>query len=299
MDQSGRLAGAKVLVTGGEGFTGRHLIAAIRAAGGEAASLSRSPIEDADFPVHLADICDKAATIAAVKAADPTHIVHLAAISATRRDDEEIYTRVNVEGAANVLNAAKGYAPRLQHVTLASSAAVYGNPGPDPVSEDREPTPANAYGQSKLDMEILAAESGLPTLCFRPFNYTGPGQPDHFIVPKLVKAFAEGQAEIELWETDSIREFGDVRDAVATYVALMVENVTGVFNLCTGAENSVGDVISTLCRITGQNPKIITTGTPGGLLKLVGDPANIRKAGAPEPVNNLEDTLRFMLEHVS
>lgn len=293
---SGKLEGAKVLITGGEGFTGRHLISAIRATGGEVATLSRNPITGADFQVYLADICDVKMTVAAVKAADPTHIVHLAAISATRRDDEDIYTRVNVEGAANVLNAAQDHAPRLEHITMASSAAVYGNPGPHPVSETTVPAPANAYGQSKLEMEHLAAGSGLPTLCLRPFNYTGPSQPDHFIVPKLVKAFAERQAKIELWETVSIREFWDVRDAVASYVALMAKGATGVLNLCSGHQASVGDVLRTLSKITRHEPEIVTTGTPGALLKLVGNPAQLQAAGAPKPVYNLEETLRFMLE---
>ncbi len=298
MTRSGSLAGAKVLVTGAEGFTGQHLISAIRAAGGDVAGLSRHPIMSADFPVHIADICDVSATIAAVKTADPTHIVHLAAISATRRDDEEVYTRVNVDGAANVLNAAQDYAPRLKHITLASSAAVYGNPGPEPVSENRTPMPANAYGQSKLDMENLAAGSGLPTLCLRPFNYTGPEQPDHFIVPKLVKAFSGRQQRIELWETVSIREFWDVRDAVSSYVALMAREATGVLNLCSGHAASVGDVLETLSNITGHHPEIITTGTPGALLKLVGDPKKLRDAGAPKPIHDLEATLRFMLERL-
>lgn len=293
---SGALSGARVLVTGGEGFTGRHLIAAARTSGADVASLSRSAVPNADFPIHLADICDADKVAAAVKATDPTHIVHLAAISATRREDEEIYQTVNVQGTANLLDAARHYAPSLKHISLASSAAVYGNPGPELVSEDRSPTPANAYGQSKLDMEKLAVESGLPTLCFRPFNYTGPAQPDHFIVPKLVKAFADKVDEIELWETVSIREFWDVRDAVAAYIALMADEVTGVLNLCSGHANSVGDVIETFKKITQHNPKITTTGTAGGLLKLVGDPTKLHDAGAPEPQYQLEDTLRFMLE---
>jgi len=290
------LSGARVLVTGGEGFTGRHLIAAARVSGADVVSLSRSPVKGADFPVHQADICDATKVAAAVKAVDPTHIVHLAAISATRREDEEIYQTVNVQGTANLLDAARKYAPSLKHITLASSAAVYGNPGPDPVSETREPTPANAYGQSKLDMEKMAEESGLPTLCLRPFNYTGPGQPDHFIVPKLVKAFAENVETIELWETVSIREFWDVRDAVAAYIALMADEVTGVLNLCSGHANSVSDVIKGLENITQLQPEIITTGTAGGLLKLVGDPAQLHHAGAPKPQYQLEDTLRYMLE---
>lgn len=294
----GSLNGAKILVTGGEGFTGIHLMKALREAEAEVVALSRAVLTKTNFEFRIADICDSPAVSDAIKSVNPTHVVHLAAISATRRDDEGVYSRVNVEGAANILKAARDYAPNLQHFTLASSAAVYGDPGPDLVSESRVPAPVNAYGQSKLDMERLADEFDFPTLCVRPFNYTGPGQPDHFIVPKLVKAFFERQPIIELWETESIREFGDVRDAVASYVALIKNHATGVLNLCTGRANSVKDVISTLKKITGHEPEIITTGTSGGLHKLVGDPTNLRSAGANKPIYNLEDTLSFMLKQL-
>jgi nucleoside-diphosphate-sugar epimerase len=294
------LQDCRVLITGGSGFTGRHLAAAIRAVGGQVSALSNSPMEGDQSALwdgmFTADICDRKAVMAAVKTVDPTHIIHLAAISATRHEDVSIYETVNVQGSSNVLHAAKEAAPHLRQIVMASSAAVYGLPGEQPVSEDRPPAPENAYGRSKLEMEKLARESGLPILIFRPFNYTGPGQPDHFVVPKLVASFIQREPILELWETVSVREFGDVRDAVAAYLTLMAQGTEGTFNLCTGQGNSIQTVINTLKSITGHSPTIKRTGAPGKLLTLVGDRSKLSAAGAADPVYSLEDTLRSMLE---
>ncbi|MCK7491693.1 MAG: GDP-mannose 4,6-dehydratase [Comamonadaceae bacterium] len=88
----------------------------------------------------------------------------------------------------NLLQAIAEAAPGVRKVLLASSANVYGNTDADPIGEDVPPAPVNHYACSKLAMEFIARTwfDRLPIVITRPFNYTGPGQTEAFLIPKLV-----------------------------------------------------------------------------------------------------------------
>ena len=85
------------------------------------------------------------------------------------------------------------------------------------------PAPVNHYANSKLAMEHTARTYGerLPLLITRPFNYTGPGQATHFLVPKIVEHIKRRETVIELGNTHVSRDFSDVRDIVAVYAHLL------------------------------------------------------------------------------
>ena len=281
----------RLLLTGAHGFTAHHLGQAAVAAGHEVLSFD-------------ADLTDADAVSAAVAKIQPTHVLHLAAISAvTHGDATEIYA-VNVVGTVNLLTAirdAAGRSNRIERVVLASSANVYGNATCSPIPESCAPSPLNHYACSKLAMEHMAATfaDDLPIVLARPFNYTGPGHDDRFVIPKLIAAFAQREDRVELGNLDVEREFNDVRMVVAAYFGLLARGVVGeTYNICSGLGYSLRQMVATLESITGHqmelasNPAFVRANE---VMRLVGDPSKVQSLISDLPANDLPDLLAWML----
>lgn len=236
----------RLFVTGGNGFTGLHLIRAARMQGWVAAALDGHLEDVAEIGRQMTDFA-------------PDAVLHLAAISSVTHEDlSEIY-RVNVLGTENLLKAIVG-SPRLPtKIVLASSAAVYGNRTEGLLSESTLPEPVSHYGISKLAMEYVARtfQHQIPIVIARPFNYTGVGHDERFVVPKIVGNFLRKNQTIELGDLEVEREFNDVRFVVETYLALLDLGQAGeVYNICSGRPVKLKKVIETLVEITGFNPQI-------------------------------------------
>ena len=191
----------KVLVTGAFGFTGRYVVAALRAAGYD--------------PVPLrTNLTDKKALTNEVLSVNPSHVVHLAGVSYVASDDVNSIYNVNVVGSVNLLEALSALNSDTLKVILASSASVYGDVKVRSVSEKYVPQPVNHYGCSKLAMEHMAQNyrDKFDIIIARPFNYTGVGQNERFLIPKIIAAYANGNTSLELGNINVSREFNDVRD---------------------------------------------------------------------------------------
>ena len=245
----------RVLVTGIAGFTGRHLAAHLIKQGYDVVGL-------------VADLRNRSAVLREVQAIKPDYVVHLAAISfAAETDIEKIYA-VNVAGTLNLLDAlVEGCTPGLR-VILASSATVYGNQSVSVLTENLCPAPTSHYGCSKLVMEHMSQgyRDKLDILLVRPFNYTGVGHAEHFLIPKIVSAYRSGVGEIELGNLNVAREFNDVRDVCRVYSSLLqVAPVAGsnVVNLCSGRPTELLEVIDLMNAISGRtmavkvNPRFV------------------------------------------
>ncbi|GGC05136.1 GDP-6-deoxy-D-lyxo-4-hexulose reductase [Oxalicibacterium flavum] len=279
----------RILVTGAAGFTGRHFIAAAEAAGHRIISLS-------------SDLTDKAALKSEVDAARPEAVVHLAAISFVGHADVRSFYDVNVIGTLNLLDAVAGLSDKPDSILLASSANVYGNAEHSPIAEDQAPAPVNHYAMSKLAMEYMARTylDRLPLFFVRPFNYTGPGQAESFVIPKLVAHFARRAEIVELGNLDVEREFNDVAFVCEAYLRLLRDAVPGaVYNICSGAPVTLRTVIDMLGELTTHdlevkiNPQFVRSNE---IKTLCGDPEKLfRTIGMLEPFP-LQVTLRNMLE---
>ena len=236
----------RLLLTGAEGFTGRHLTQAARAAGYEVVALR-------------SDLTDAPAVAAEVAAIAPTHVAHLAAISAVTHADELAFYQVNLFGSLNLLQALAALPVAPQKVLLASSANVYGNQGGEPIAETVCPKPINHYAMSKLAMEHMAANflDRLPIVITRPFNYTGVGHDLRFVIPKIVDHFVRKAPVIELGNLDVYREYNDVRQVCEVYLKLLALGVPGeVYNVCSGKAVSLREVLTQMTQISSWQPEV-------------------------------------------
>ncbi len=247
-----------VLLTGADGFTGRHLAIRLRAEGMRVFGATRYPSDSEEVQMDLSDGASVAAAVAKVS---PDVVVHLAGITtALHANVAEIYA-VNTVGTANLLSALAASPKLPRRVIIASSATVYAPPSDDtPITEDHPRRPAHHYGVSKLAVEEIARlySQKLPLIVTRPFNYTGVGQTEDFIVRKIIRHFQEGATEIRLGELQLERDFSDVDDVVEAYVRLTrVSTDYAVVNLCSGNVVHLADIVPTLVEITGQPMNVI------------------------------------------
>ena len=290
----------RILVTGAAGFTGRHLCAHLRAQGHRVVGLvERAPATADEIVV---DLLDAKAVEAAVRATAPDRVVHLAAIAFPGHRDADAIYRVNVNGTLALLTALAGAACGRGGVLLPSTGTVYGTANAEALAESAPVAPATHYAASKLAMEHMARIFGreLPIVIVRPFNYTGPGQREPYLVPKLVRHFAERAGEIELGNVDVVRDFLDVRTVVDVYARLLAapDAAGRTLNVCSGAGTAIRDIVAALERITSHrmairvNPEFVRAGEAQ---RIVGSPEALRSViGDLRPIP-LAATLADML----
>lgn len=295
MASPSNLAGKRVLVTGALGFTGQHVIRVLTGAGCDVHDLGNG----ADgAPVNL---LDRPTLQDAVSRIAPHYVVHLAAISFVAHGDAEEIYKVNIVGTRNLLEALAALPVPPENILLASSANVYGNVGG--VLDETAPfAPQNDYAVSKMAMEAMAAlwSERLPLTLVRPFNYTGVGQDEKFLIPKIVAHFRKGATVIELGNTDVSRDFYDVRCVADVYARLLAAPGTGqAYNVCSGVEHSLHEVVDMMRRIAGRdievrvNPAFVRANE---IKSLRGDNARLRQRIGELPPFSLEATLRWMYE---
>jgi nucleoside-diphosphate-sugar epimerase len=298
-------AGKRALITGMAGFTGHYMAAELAAAGYHVfgTALSSELADGAQGDVFSVDLLDRAAVAAMVAQVQPDVVVHLAGIAFVAHANAGLIYQVNVVGTRNLLEALAACSHRPSAVLLASSANIYGNADVPVIDESIAPSPANDYAVSKLAMEYMARlwMDRLPIILARPFNYTGVGQSDNFLLPKIVSHFRRGAREIELGNLAIARDFSDVRSVVRSYRALIAATPAAgsnpAFNVCSGHSTSLQSVIAMMEEIAGYqiavkvNPAFVRS---NDVLTLTGSRAKLDAAvGLVEPVP-LVDTLRWM-----
>ncbi|MGB9107327.1 MAG: GDP-mannose 4,6-dehydratase [Telluria sp.] len=291
--------GKRALITGLRGFTGHYMARELSAAGYRVFG-TVLPGENTGPDLFAVDLLDRAAVAAAVEQVRPDVVVHLAAIAFVAHNDAEQMYRVNVVGTRNLLEALAAGAHKPSSVLLASSANIYGNAQVAVIGEDVAPNPANDYAVSKLAMEYMARlwMDKLPITIARPFNYTGVGQAENFLLPKIVSHFRKGARRIELGNLAVARDFSDVRMVARSYRRLLAAAPAGeTFNVCSGQPHSLESLIDIMSDIANYrievhvNPAFVRANE---VLTLTGSNARLARAiGKVEPTP-LADTLRWM-----
>ena len=296
----------RILVTGADGFTGRYLAAELQRTGYEVHGLVRDA-ESGNVAgvsaLHLADLSDAAGLAAVIGRVQPHKVAHLAAIAFVAHGDVDAIYRTNLVGTRNLLEALAQTNAPMDAVLLASSANIYGNSMGGVLDESTSPVPANDYAVSKLAMEYAARlyADRLPLIVTRPFNYTGVGQSDNFLIPKIISHVRRRAPMIELGNIDVERDFSDVRNVVQLYRRLLEAPaaVGQTFNVCSGQAWSLNDVLNMAREISGHdfevrvNPAFVRQNE---VKTLVGSRAKLDAIVGEVPEIALSDTLRWMLE---
>lgn len=286
-----------VLVTGGAGYIGSHVVRLLQNRGERVVVLDdmsegvRARIGDA--PLVQIDL-SSAEAVDTLKKVFAEHVVtaviHLAARKKVGESVErpEWYQEQNVGGMQNLLQAMRE--SKVSKLVFSSSAATYGMPDVDQVSEDIECHPINPYGQTKLDGERLVQAAtrdwGLRQVSLRYFNVAGTGWPELVdtqianLVPIVFKAMKEHTSPKVFgsdWPTPDgtcVRDYVHVLDLAEAHLAAIDylerdQRNFDVFNVGTGVGSSVLDVINEVSRVTGNEI------TPDLEPRRAGDPASL------------------------
>lgn len=294
----------KALITGGAGFVGAYLGAVCSGSGDEVVSVDRIGT------TPTLDITDRNAVHDAIISIAPDVVYHLAALShvGDSWNDPTNVLRVNIEGTANVLDAARASSAR--RVIVIGSSEEYGHVEPEdlPLREDAPLRPSNPYAVSKIAASFLALQAhiahGLDVVRVRPFSHTGPGQSSQFLVPALAHRIAtaerEGHDEIVVGSLDPVRDISDVRDVVRAYRLLAERGTSGaVYNVCSGSGVTVREITERLVA-AAKRPLRITVDPalvrPIDVPRFIGDPSLLRRDTGWHPEHALDVTLADVLE---
>jgi len=172
------------------------------------------------------------------------------------------------------------------------------------IDESICPRPVNHYAASKLAMEHMAATwfDRMPMVIARPFNYTGVGPTDSFLIPKIVDHFAKRKDRIELRNLFVEREFNDVRAVCRIYRQLLESETCGKsINVCSGTSHALMSIFSTLEKIAQMSIKVDVNPTfvrPNEVRLLVGSSENLVASIGTLAFPTIEETLSWMFETV-
>jgi GDP-4-dehydro-6-deoxy-D-mannose reductase len=290
----------KALVTGATGFVGPHLLAHLRACGDE--------IVVPGDATGAFDITDRARVLEVFDEQRPEAVYHLAAWSDVGASwiDPTACLRVNVEGTANVLDAAR--ACGVRRVLVVGSSEEYGRVDDGGrLREDAALRPITPYGASKVAASVLALQAwlggGLETVRVRAFSHTGIGQSGRFVVPALARRIVDaergGATTIPIGAREPVRDLSDVRDIVRAYRLLIERGESGeVYNVCSGAGVSIGEIADRLVARAGGRLELVVDDAlvrPVDVPRLVGDPTKLVTATGWSPQHALDETLDAVL----
>jgi UDP-glucose 4-epimerase len=263
------LSGERVLVTGGAGFIGSNLVAALVADGcdvtvldnlssGHRVNLSAVP----QVRVVVGDIRDPAAVDTAIERASV--VFHLAASVGNKRsiDDPIADAEINVLGTLRVLEAARTH--KVRKVVTSSSAGIFGELKTLPIREDHVVEPDTPYGSTKLCSEKLclayAKLYDVEAVCLRYFNVYGPNQRfDAYgnVIPIFAFQMLRGELLTVFGDGEQTRDFVNVADVVqANLRAAATAGVSGPFNIGSGTRISINRLIRMLGAASGLEPAV-------------------------------------------
>ena len=310
-----------ILVTGGAGYIGSHMLPALRRLGYRPLvfdNLSEGHRQAAgETELVIGDLNDYGALRALMRANRPLAIVHFAAACSVGESvtNPMRYYESNFVGTANLVKAA--FETGVPRLIFSSTAAVYGEPDSTPITEDHDTRPINPYGRTKLGAEQMlrdySAAYGLRHVIFRYFNAAGadPGgglgedhRPETHLIPLALRAIVDPDEPLQVFGDDyptpdgtCIRDYVHVLDLVDAHMRgidyLLQGGDSDVFNLGTESGYSVRQVLKEVEGVTGEEvPHEIAPRRPGDPTALV---ASNRKAAERlgwKPEHDLESVIQ-------
>lgn len=247
----------RILLTGADGFVGRNALGYLKGI----------PLTDRDggwVDIRDADYLQK--VVAGLK---PDSVIHLAAqtfVPDSFKNPKATF-EINFLGTLNLLEALKGsdFTGRMLFV---GSGDIYGTVPAErmPIIEEFSLKPRSPYAVSKVAAEALCYQwsqtEKFAVVMARPFNHIGPGQSEHFVVSNFAKQIIEIKTGLRdpilrVGDIDVTRDFTDVRDIVAAYGLLLEHGKNGeVYNICSGREYSIREILKHMMKIAGVEAKV-------------------------------------------
>jgi UDP-glucose 4-epimerase len=296
-----------ILVTGGAGFIGSHIVEHFQKTDNvivldSLRSGFKSNIDPFTVRFIQGSITDATLLHDIMKGVD--YVFHLAALVSVPESMEKPReaVEINVQGTLHVLEAAR--ACKVRKVVISSSAAIYGDNPTVPKIETMLPEPRSPYAITKLDDEyygrMFTTDFGLPVACLRYFNVFGPRQNPKSqyaaAVPIFIDKCLRGEELVIYGDGEQTRDFIYVKDIVAANLLAATSDVTGVYNVANGRSVSINGLAELIVRITGANVPIRHAPVRAGDVKhSLADTGRVRAIGFA-PRTTLEEGLKATIE---
>ena len=299
----------RILVTGGAGFIGSHIVehfqgrAEVRVLDSLRSGF-RHNLAGFEHEFIEASILDREAVRGAMQGVD--YVFHLAAmISVPESMAKPIECdELNTKGTLIVLEEAARAG--VKKLVLSSSAAIYGDNPAVPKVETMLPEPKSPYAITKLDGEfycgMFTAEHRLQTACLRYFNVFGPRQDPASqyaaAVPIFIRRALDGKPITIHGDGEQTRDFIFVKDIAAANAWMATESAaTGVFNVACGGKISINNLASTICQLTGSRSEIQHAPERAGDVKHSLASVDKLRAAGFTPRWNFAEGLKATVEH--
>lgn len=299
----------RVLITGGGGFCGQHLISYLESQDVEIHTLGTKPPCERHYV--LTDTADVSGVVTTIKTVRPNCVFHLAGVVSST--DPTLFYQVNSVYAATLLHALEIAGYQDCPVLLVGTSAEYGLISSEqlPIHEETPARPYNHYGISKLSQTLMGlalSKQGRPLIMVRPFNIIGCGMPDYLSLQSFVNQIArimhsQQPPILKVGNLSSSRDFIDVKEVVKIYWQLLqTPSAYGqVINICSGCGTVVGDLLRKLVDVAGIDVEIQTE---TARLKAVDVPVHygsvekLQNRLGYSPVTNLESVLESILRGI-
>jgi GDP-4-dehydro-6-deoxy-D-mannose reductase len=322
-----------VLITGGTGFAGSHLVEHLLEIGDTNIHVTNFSDQESFVStllpasnIHQLDLTNAEATAELIKELQPKHVYHLAAISSVGDSFARAASIHNNNFAlqVNILDAIRLHSPKSRILAVGSAQEydvlkthqVADDPNsndansdvPAKISESHQLGPANPYGVSKVDQDLLALSYHyayqLDVVRVRPFNHIGERQTLGFAIPdfahQIAKIEAGTQSEMKVGNLTAIRDFTDVKDIVRGYQVIMTKGITGqVYNLGSGQGVVIQDMLDTLKSLVENEVKVIADPEkfrPLDVPSIIADTTSVSQLGW-QPKYKINDTLVRVLNY--
>ena len=312
----------RILVTGASGFVGPYLSKRLAEEDAEILGLGLSSSACIDGSYIQCDLLNFPLLERIITDFQPDRVFHLAGLvhPIESQDQPRDYYQVNVQGAVNLIEAIRSNQPKARLLVVSSSEVYGGGLESSNLKETDSPRPLNHYATSKLQSEQVALQyhkhNGLRIIIARPFNHSGPGQSNRFVISDFCRQIADVEfrtpvrpkttAKIEVGNLQAEKDFLDVRDVVDAYAKLLERGVDGeIYNICSGKGTSIQRILDLAIKHARINIKAEISKAKFRTLhfpRQVGDNTKLRETIDWQPSYDIEttiiDTLNYWRENI-
>lgn len=298
-------AGKRLLITGGNGFVGRHLLNHLHDSGSSITATRFGEVLPAlldGVEWRELDITDRNAVEKIVKEIQPQIVFHLGALLGAERTYEfsERALLTNTIGTNNLLSALGKSCSQLERVVLIGTSEEYGNGINVPFTEDLPMNPVSPYSASKAAATQFALLYHklfqLPVVIIRPFILYGPFQSSKMMIPELINYGLDGR-DFKMTKGEQTRDFLFVDDFIESILlaATVKEAIGEIFNICSGTEKSIREITELIHRLMNHSMKLQIGLLPyriNEVWRLFGNNEKAKRILGWQPTTSIEEGLR-------